>query len=101
MPRQTTSTTRRVDRTRVELVLQELLDRRIERDQDIGQYPTTRPHEVDAEESDTPIMDPFREFGGASAIAEMTNFTQREFNELWLTVRDYVVANYGVGRGKR
>ncbi|KUF88226.1 Intraflagellar transport protein [Phytophthora nicotianae] len=45
-------------------------------------------------------MDPFREIGGSGAIHAMTNFSLREFNALWLTVRDHVRMNYNVGRGK-
>ncbi|KAF4031761.1 hypothetical protein GN244_ATG16402 [Phytophthora infestans] len=60
MPRQPTRNTHQAGRDRVESVLSELLERRIERDQDIGQYSTLRPHEVDADVSDTPFLNPFR-----------------------------------------
>ncbi|KAF4135744.1 hypothetical protein GN958_ATG15068 [Phytophthora infestans] len=68
MPRQPTRNTHQAGRDRVESVLSELLERRIERDQDIGQYSTLRPH---------------------------------EFHELWLSARDFVMVNYGVGGEKQ
>ncbi|KAG7392067.1 hypothetical protein PHYPSEUDO_002291 [Phytophthora pseudosyringae] len=87
-------------RYRVEAVLVELQERRNEREQDLNQYSNAPLHEVENEDTDTPIMDPFRDLGGPDAIKDMTNFSLREFNELWLTVRDPVRMNYNVGRGR-
>ncbi|OWY99178.1 hypothetical protein PHMEG_00029871 [Phytophthora megakarya] len=85
----------------IEAVLMELQERRIEREQDIEQYSNAPLHEVDQEDTDTPLMDPFKDLGGPAAIKDMTNFSLREFKELWISVRDHVRANYNVGRGRR
>ncbi|RLN87836.1 hypothetical protein BBJ28_00025704, partial [Nothophytophthora sp. Chile5] len=91
---------RDASRGHVEAVLLRLHERRIEREQELSNYPTTRPHDVESECTDWPHFDKFRDIGGSAAIEDMTNFTTREFNELWLSVRDYVVVNYNVGRGR-
>jgi len=100
MPRRA-SGNRQSARDRVEAVLLELQERRIEREQDLNQYSNAPLHEVENEDTDTPIMDPFKELGGPAVIKDMTTFSLREFNELWLTVRDHVRMNYNVGRGRR
>ncbi|ETP24234.1 hypothetical protein F441_02725 [Phytophthora nicotianae CJ01A1] len=92
--------TRQSARDRVESILSELEERRIDREEDLSHFPNAPLHEVDTDETDTPLMDPFREIGGSGAIHAMTNFSLREFNALWLTVRDHVRMNYNVGRGK-
>ncbi|ETP52214.1 hypothetical protein F442_02731, partial [Phytophthora nicotianae P10297] len=92
--------TRQSARDRVESVLSELEERRIDREEDLSHFSNAPLHEVHTDETDTPLMDPFREIGGSGAIHAMTNFSLREFNALWLTVRDHVRMNYNVGRGK-
>ncbi|KAL4160170.1 hypothetical protein PRNP1_000741 [Phytophthora ramorum] len=67
----------------------------------MGQYPATRLHDIDDEETDTPHFDRYRDIGGSSGVEDMTNFTTHEFNELWLSIRDFIVVNYNVGRGRR
>ncbi|ETP53417.1 hypothetical protein F442_01677 [Phytophthora nicotianae P10297] len=88
-------------RDHVERILSELHERNIERELDIIQYSNVAPHEIDDESTDTPLMDPFRELGGLSAIKDMTNFSLQKFNTLWLSLREHVLAYYNVGRGKR
>ncbi|KAE9033676.1 hypothetical protein PR003_g11027 [Phytophthora rubi] len=88
-------------RLHVEGVLAQMNESQITREQELSRFPTTRLHEGDTELTATPFFDEFRDVGGSAAIKETTNFTLREFNELWLSVRDYVVVNYNVGRGKR
>ncbi|ETP23929.1 hypothetical protein F441_03005 [Phytophthora nicotianae CJ01A1] len=88
-------------RDHVERILSELHERNIERELDIIQYSNVAPHEIDDESTDTPLMDPFRELGGSSAIKDMTNFSLQKFNTLWLSLREHVLAYYNVGRGKR
>ncbi|KAE8962394.1 hypothetical protein PR003_g30852 [Phytophthora rubi] len=90
-----------VQRDHVEAVLSGIIERRITREQELAQYPTTTLHYVEGEDTDTPHFDRFRDVGGSAAIEDMTNFTTREFNELWLSIRDFVVVNYNVGRGRR
>ncbi|ETI54409.1 hypothetical protein F443_02758 [Phytophthora nicotianae P1569] len=92
--------TRQSARDRVESILSELEERRIDREEDLSHFSNAPLHEVHTDETDTPLMDPFREIGGSGAIHAMTNFSLREFNALWLTVRDHVRMNYNVGRGK-
>ncbi|ETI44909.1 hypothetical protein F443_10424 [Phytophthora nicotianae P1569] len=48
-------------------------DKRIEREQDRSQYPTTRPYLVDREETDTSIFDTSRAIDGSAEIEDMTN----------------------------
>ncbi|RLN96903.1 hypothetical protein BBJ28_00026796 [Nothophytophthora sp. Chile5] len=92
--------TRDVSRGHVEAVLLRLHGRRIEREQKLRNYPTARPHDVESECTDSPHFGKFRDIGGSAAIEDMTNFTTREFNELWLSVHGYVMVNYKVGRGR-
>ncbi|ETL38308.1 hypothetical protein L916_10096 [Phytophthora nicotianae] len=48
-------------------------DKRVEREQDRSQYPTTRPYLVDREETDTSIFDTSRAIDGSAEIEDMTN----------------------------
>ncbi|ETO73533.1 hypothetical protein F444_10527 [Phytophthora nicotianae P1976] len=60
-------------RDNVESVLSMINDKRIEREQDRSQYPTTRPYLVDREETDTSIFDTLRAIDGSAEIEDMTN----------------------------
>ncbi|GMF45226.1 unnamed protein product [Phytophthora fragariaefolia] len=100
MPRQA-SGSRQSARDRVEAVLLELQERRIEREQNLNQYSDAPLNVVEHHDTDTPIMGPFRDLIGPEAIKDMTNFSLGEFDDLWLTVRDHISANYNVGRGRR
>ncbi|GMF49446.1 unnamed protein product [Phytophthora fragariaefolia] len=72
MPRQTSG--RRLSaREQAEAVVAELQERRFELEQYLDHYSNRPLHAVEDDDTDTPIMDPFRDVGGSVAIKSMVN----------------------------
>ncbi|GMF20428.1 unnamed protein product [Phytophthora fragariaefolia] len=73
MPRRT-SGSRLSAREQAKAVVAELQERRIEWEQDLDHYPSRPLHAVEDDDTDTSIMDPFRDVGGSEAIKSMATF---------------------------
>ncbi|GMF48373.1 unnamed protein product [Phytophthora fragariaefolia] len=72
MPRRTSG--RRLSaREQAEAVVAELQERRIELEQYLDRYSSRPLHAVEDDDTDTPIMDPFRDVAGSEAIKSMAN----------------------------
>ncbi|KAG3090114.1 hypothetical protein PI124_g8513 [Phytophthora idaei] len=78
-----------------------LEDREESRREELDRYP------VDVGDNDTDvtstclILDEIYRGGGADAVLRLTNFSPRELNVLWFSLRNHVVRYWNVGRGRR
>ncbi|GMF13785.1 unnamed protein product [Phytophthora lilii] len=81
-------------------VLLELQERDNRRRQELANYPRVLP-ERERSAPQHPIFDEFVAEGGGDAIMRLTNFTPREINTLWASVRSHVARSWNVGRGRR
>ena len=88
--------------TDAQAALQILVEAAIGREASLAQYPCEPQAETDEEnDSDSPILDTFCNNGGGSAIVQLTNFTVKEFIQLYGKFRTFLANNYNVGRGRR
>lgn len=55
----------------------------------------------DEQDSDAPIFESFYSTGGSASIAEMINFSPKEFQTVWNVVCDIVMTCWNVGRGRK
>ncbi|ETL84321.1 hypothetical protein L917_15824, partial [Phytophthora nicotianae] len=69
------------------------------RRQELDEYPRVLP-EGDNLASQSSIYDRFVADGGADAILRLTNFTLREINTPWGSVRPHITRYWNVGRGR-
>ncbi|GMF45885.1 unnamed protein product [Phytophthora fragariaefolia] len=76
------------------------LQERDNRRQELASYPRIA-QESERAAPQHPIFDGFVADGGADAIVRLTNFTPREINTLWASVRGHVARYWNVGRGRR
>ena len=85
-----------------ESMLAMLENRELDRRSELGAFPRQL-DQSDNEEADSPcpIFDTWFSEGGADAVRRLTNFTPREINLLWSTVRSHVTRYWNVGRGRR
>ncbi|KAG3098932.1 hypothetical protein PI124_g15264 [Phytophthora idaei] len=77
-----------------------LQERDNSRRQELEEYPRVA-EESESTASQSPIYDGFVAEGGGDAILRLTNFTPRELNTLWMSVRAHVTRHWNVGRGRR
>lgn len=100
VPRPTT--TNPLSRRQVVTAITNLEDARTRREHDLSMYRTVRVVDSDDElDSESPIYDAFFEHGGSEAVRTTTNFSANEFLSLWDSVREHVIRNWNVGRGRR
>lgn len=77
-------------------------DAAINREAALAQYDPEPHADTDEEnDSDSPILDTIYNNGGGSAIVQLTNFTIKEFLQLYGKFRTFLAHNYSVGRGRR
>ncbi|KAG3107373.1 hypothetical protein PI124_g13314 [Phytophthora idaei] len=78
-----------------------LEDHEESRREELDRYP------VDVGDNDTdvtstcPILDGMYRDGGADVVLRLTNFSPRDPNVLWFSLRNHVVRCWNVGRGRR
>lgn len=82
-------------------MLELLEDRDVERQQELSQYSDSYIEREHIVSSACPILDGVYRDGGSEAVSRLTNFSPREFNTLWMSVRGHVLRYWNVGRGKR
>ncbi|KAG3120075.1 hypothetical protein PI124_g492 [Phytophthora idaei] len=87
-------------RQHLESVLLMLHERDNSRRQELEEYPRVA-EESESTASQSPIYDRFVAEGGGDAILRLTNFTPRELNTLWMSVRAHVTRHWNGGRGRR
>ncbi|KAG3114345.1 hypothetical protein PI125_g6526 [Phytophthora idaei] len=80
-------------RQHLESVLLMLQERDNSRRQELEEYPRVA-EESESTASQSPIYDGFVAEGGGDAILRLTNFTPRELNTLWMSVRAPVTRHW-------
>lgn len=75
----------------------------LRRDEEIGNYNTHPDRESSDDEQDSPCpyFDQFFDQGGNGAIRDMSNFSPREFELLWILLETFIKSNCNSGRGKK
>ncbi|KAE8875937.1 hypothetical protein PF003_g39914 [Phytophthora fragariae] len=95
--------TQRSQQEHQQFMLALLDEREVERRAEYAEFPRQPPSDDDADTqaSPCPIIDSWYNEGGAEAVRRLTNFSPREFNRLWGSVRPHVTRYWNVGRGRR
>ncbi len=92
---------RRLSSAQVENAEARLREVQEQREAEINRYSNENVESDDAVESPSPIYDSFFAQNGFATIHLLTNFSSVEFNQIYDFIKEFVSANWNVGRGKK